>query len=159
MTRLSKSPRMFIELPFIFLIIAAWVVALFLLGYYYAIAKALVKIAEKLDETNKSLNDQMQRWQNLAVRRAGYAPVFPEAEPPQRLEAQDSREIITSEPSSTIIGTMRPPFAQAEYDYAQEEEKRSLNVASINQSFANVPPLTDEEKERLKALAAQNGNQ
>ena len=103
------------------------------------------RVAEK-DAQITILKQSNQAYQNQLLTRQGSPPIF-ESDGTIRIE-----QVVSDSP---LIGIMRPPFAQAELDWDDEEQEIQRSVA------ANplVPALTDKQKaEILRVYDNLNGN-
>lgn len=107
-----------------------------------------VRIKEK-DGLISELSLTVKAYQNRAVESTGDAPIFNE------------QGIVLSKPAivndNTPVQFIRPPFAQAEADWEAEEEVKQRSLAA---NFGiQVPPLSEEAKERIKQTYPSNGLQ
>lgn len=105
-----------------------------------------VRIKEK-DALINELSLTLKAYQNRAVENTGDAPIFSE------------QGIVLSKPAivsdNAPVQFIRPPFAQAESDWEDEEEAKKQSLAA---NFGiQVPPLSNEEKERIKQTYPVNG--
>lgn len=100
----------------------------------------LSELTKRLKETQTLLAHthlEMRAYQNQLLVRQGSPPIFKE----------NGAINLSRVPDETpIMQIMRPPFAQAELDWEDEENEKKVTL----KSFLPTPPLTDADKERIR---------
>lgn len=130
--------------------------ALFLIGKNGELGRR----CEWLELANNRILNELQRWQNLAVKRTGYDVPFPEVEPPQLIRPPETHQSDLGDGLTTsVVGYMRPPIAQSELEWEREQESKRLTLSELNKAESFVPPLSEDYKKKLRERAANAGRE
>ncbi len=127
------------------MVVEILVAALFVTAAYaFYTAGRLLERTKRLkdrDEALAKLESASRAYQNKIVERRGYSPLFDE-----------TGVILTPVPvDSSPPQILRPPFAQAEINWEEEEEnEKPLTAAEVFKPY--VPELTDAQKAEMRAM-------